>query len=67
MSCAYTVTPYFGFTIDEHPAMPGVTVVSACSECGFKHSAALDEALAQRVAEGPSDLDLSRFSLARFG
>ncbi|KTT33193.1 methyltryptophan oxidase [Pseudomonas oryzihabitans] len=65
--CAYTVTPDFGFIVDEHPAMPGVTVVSACSGHGFKHSAALGEALAQRVTEGRSDLDLSSFSLARFG
>ncbi|WP_137279180.1 N-methyl-L-tryptophan oxidase [Pseudomonas rhizoryzae] len=65
--CAYTVTPDFGFIVDEHPAMPDVTVVSACSGHGFKHSAALGEALAQRVTEGRSDLDLSSFSLARFG
>lgn len=65
--CAYTVTPDFGFIVDEHPALPHVTVVSACSGHGFKHSAALGEALAQRVTEGRSDLDLSSFSLARFG
>ena len=65
--CAYTVTPDFGFIVDEHPALPGVTVVSACSGHGFKHSAALGEALAQRVTTGRSDIDLDSFSLARFG
>ncbi|MGM3422669.1 N-methyl-L-tryptophan oxidase [Pseudomonas benzopyrenica] len=65
--CAYTVTPDFGFIVDEHPALPGVTVVSACSGHGFKHSAALGEALAQRVTTGHSDIDLDSFSLARFG
>lgn len=65
--CAYTVTPDFGFIIDEHPRLPGVTVVSACSGHGFKHSAALGEALAQRVTTGRSDIDLGSFSLARFG
>ncbi len=65
--CAYTVTPDFGFIVDEHPRLPGVTVVSACSGHGFKHSAALGEALAQRVVEGRSAIDLSAFALARFG
>jgi monomeric sarcosine oxidase len=65
--CAYTVTPDFGFIVDEHPALPGVTVVSACSGHGFKHSAALGEALAQRVTTGRSDIDLGSFGLARFG
>ena len=65
--CAYTVTPDFGFIVDEHPTLPGVTVVSACSGHGFKHSAALGEALAQRVTTGRSDIDLGSFSLARFG
>jgi len=65
--CAYTVTPDFGFIVDEHPALPGVTVVSACSGHGFKHSAALGEALAQRVTTGRSDIALGSFGLARFG
>jgi len=65
--CAYTVTPDFGFIVDDHPALPGVTVVSACSGHGFKHSAALGEALAQRVTTGRSDIDLDSFGLARFG
>ncbi|WP_457439293.1 N-methyl-L-tryptophan oxidase [Pseudomonas sp. TE3786] len=64
--CTYTVTPDFHFIIDQHPTQPHITVVSACSGHGFKHSAAIGEALAQQVVDGHSELDLSAFSLARF-
>lgn len=64
--CTYTVTPDFGFIIDRHPQIPAATVVSACSGHGFKHSAAIGEALAQQVVDGRSEVDLSAFSLARF-
>lgn len=64
--CTYTVTPDSGFIIDQHPRMPNVTVVSACSGHGFKHSAAIGEALAQRCVEGFSAIDLGAFALARF-
>ncbi|AZD47702.1 N-methyl-L-tryptophan oxidase [Pseudomonas chlororaphis] len=64
--CAYTVTPDSHFIIDEHPRLANVTVVSACSGHGFKHSAAIGEALAQRLVDGHSEIDLSVFSLARF-
>jgi sarcosine oxidase len=64
--CAYTVTPDSHFIIDEHPSLKNTLVVSACSGHGFKHSAALGEALAQWCVRGSSDLDLSAFSLKRF-
>ncbi|PHN51398.1 N-methyl-L-tryptophan oxidase [Pseudomonas syringae] len=64
--CAYTVTPDCHFIIDEHPHLKNVTVVSACSGHGFKHSAGLGLALAQRCIDGESDVDLSAFSLQRF-
>ena len=64
--CAYTVTPDSGFIIDQHPRLANVTVVSACSGHGFKHSAAIGEALAEQHVEGHSHLDLSAFALARF-
>ncbi|MDU8618166.1 N-methyl-L-tryptophan oxidase [Pseudomonas syringae] len=64
--CAYTVTPDCHFIIDEHPHLKNVTVVSACSGHGFKHSAGLGLALAQRCIDGESDMDLSAFSLQRF-
>ncbi|MFL1416222.1 N-methyl-L-tryptophan oxidase [Pseudomonas fildesensis] len=65
--CAYTVTPDHHFIIDEHPALQHTLVVSPCSGHGFKHSAALGEAFAQWCIRGSSDLDLSSFSLKRFG
>ncbi|WP_222105804.1 N-methyl-L-tryptophan oxidase [Paraburkholderia sp. BCC1885] len=64
--CTYTVTPDHGFIIDDHPALRNVTVVSACSGHGFKHSAAIGEAVAQRCLTGTSEIDLSAFSLSRF-
>ncbi|MBK5548854.1 N-methyl-L-tryptophan oxidase [Pseudomonas sp. TH03] len=64
--CTYTVTPDGDFIIDEHPHLKNTLVVSACSGHGFKHSAALGEALAQWCVRGRSELDLSAFSLKRF-
>ncbi|PYC03747.1 N-methyl-L-tryptophan oxidase [Pseudomonas protegens] len=64
--CAYTVTPDSGFIIDRHPHLAHVTVVSACSGHGFKHSAAIGEALAQWHVDGHSEIDLGSFSLQRF-
>lgn len=64
--CTYTITPDGGFIIDQHPALDGVTVVSACSGHGFKHSAGIGEALAQQHVTGSCDVDLTAFSLHRF-
>lgn len=64
--CTYTVTPDHGFIIDDHPTLDNVTVISACSGHGFKHSAAIGEAVAQRCLSGASQIDLSAFSLSRF-
>jgi sarcosine oxidase len=64
--CLYTVTPDANFVIDEHPDIDGVLLVSPCSGHGFKHSAGLGEAIAQRVTTGSSDVDLSPFRLDRF-
>ncbi len=65
-TCLYTVTPDAGFVIDRRPDMDKVIFVSACSGHGFKHSAAIGEALAQRVVDGNSRLDLSPFAFDRF-
>jgi sarcosine oxidase len=65
-ACVYTVTPDFAFIIDDHPAADRILVVSACSGHGFKHSAGIGHAVAVRVT-GTNALDLSPFSLARFG
>ena len=67
VTCLYTVTPGFGFVIDRHPEWEHVLVASPCCGHGFKHSAAIGEALAERVTLGTSRLDLTPFSLARFG
>lgn len=63
-ACLYTVTPDHGFVIDALD--PRVTLCSACSGHGFKHSAAIGEALAERAAGGPGRLDLEPFRISRF-
>jgi sarcosine oxidase len=64
--CKYTVTPDFGFVIDRHPESERVWFASACSGHGFKHSAAVGEALAEMALAGNSRFDLSAFRLDRF-
>lgn len=64
--CMYTVSPDRGFVIDDHPELANVTLVSPCSGHGFKHSAAIGEALAQRILDGASQVDLSPFAIGRF-
>lgn len=63
--CKYTVTPDFGFVIDRHPDSDRVWFASACSGHGFKHSAAVGEALAELASEGRNRFDLSPFRLIR--
>jgi sarcosine oxidase len=65
--CLYTEAPGVNFLIDRHPTMAGVQVISACSGHGFKHSAAIGEAVAERLfPQGIGACDLSPFALARF-
>ncbi len=64
--CLYTSTPDRNFIIDQHPAQDRVTVVSACSGHGFKHSAGIGAALAAHITDGRSQSDLAYFSLSRF-
>lgn len=66
-TCLYTVAPGSRFLIDRHPDSERVIVASPCSGHGFKHSAALGEAIAELATEGRSRLDLVPFSLARVG
>jgi sarcosine oxidase len=49
-SCVYTSTVDGRFIVDAHPAMDRVTVISACSGHGFKHSAAIGEAVAEQIS-----------------
>lgn len=58
--CLYTSVPDSRFVIDRHPAYSRVIVGSPCSGHGFKHSAAIGEALAQMALDEPH-LDLSEF------
>jgi sarcosine oxidase len=59
--CMYTVTRDFHFVVGRHPASPSVWLASACSGHGFKHAAALGEALAEQVLLGRSAIDLAPF------
>jgi sarcosine oxidase len=53
VTCLYTSTPDFNFWVGAHPEIANTTVASACSGHGFKHAAALGEAIAGRVLGGP--------------
>jgi len=64
--CLYTSLPDNGFIIDFHPQYSNVVVVSPCSGHGFKHSAAIGEAVAELIVRGKSTLDLSAFRMTRF-
>jgi sarcosine oxidase len=66
VACLYTSLPDSGFFIDFHPEYSNVLVVSPCSGHGFKHSAAIGEAVAELVVLGKSTLDLSAFNITRF-
>lgn len=66
-ACMYTEAPAGRFVIDTHPQLARVTFASACSGHGFKHSAAVGEALAHRLTAGVDRDDLSPFTLARLG
>ena len=65
-TCLYTVTPDFGFVIDTHPESERVLIASPCSGHGFKHSAAIGEALADLVLGQRPRFDLEPFRLSRF-
>lgn len=63
-ACVYTTAPDSRFIIGPDPARDGVIVVSACSGHGFKHSAAIGEAVAQLALEGVSPPALAPFAPA---
>jgi sarcosine oxidase len=65
--CLYTVTADFGFVLDVVPEDPGVLVVSACSGHGFKHAPAIGECAAALALGEQPEIDVSAFSLSRFG
>jgi sarcosine oxidase len=61
--CLYTCVDEARFIVDALPEAPRVVVASPCSGHGFKHSAALGEAIAQIAGGARPALDLSRFRL----
>jgi len=61
--CLYTNTSDDHFLIQSDPRSERITIMSPCSGHGFKHSAALGEAVAQHIVHGASTLDLSPFGL----
>ena len=60
-TCLYTITPEFRFVIDRMPGYRRVILASPCSGHGFKHSAAIGEALADLATEREPRIDLSPF------
>ena len=50
--CMYTCVDHARFIVDALPGRPNVIVVSPCSGHGFKHSAAIGEAVAKFAIEG---------------
>ncbi len=67
VTCLYTCSPDSGFVIDIDPEDERVIIASPCSGHGFKHSAAVGEAIAELVRDGHTHLDMSQFRLSRFG
>ena len=65
-TCLYTVTPDAKFIVDKFRGHDNVWFASACSGHGFKHSAAIGEALARQALGEPALVDLSMFGLQRF-
>ena len=65
-TCLYTVTPDAKFIIDTFRDDENVLFASACSGHGFKHSAAIGEALASWALQQAAPVDLSPFRLDRF-
>lgn len=65
VSCLYTSTLGSRFVIDRHPAHEPVLIVSACSGHGFKHSAAIGEAIADWATGREPAIDLSPFRLSQ--
>ncbi len=62
VTCQYTVTPDFDFLLDRLPGSDRVWLASPCSGHGFKHSAAVGEAMAECMISGTTSYDLAPFS-----
>lgn len=62
-TCLYTMAGDGRFVVDRHPRHEHVSVVSACSGHGFKHSAGLGEALALQLTGREEHPSLAAFRL----
>ncbi|GJM07963.1 MAG: N-methyltryptophan oxidase [Lysobacteraceae bacterium] len=62
-SCLYTCTEDSDFIIDWSPEQADMLIVSACSGHGFKHSAAIGEAVAEMITTGTTPAVLLPFAL----
>lgn len=62
-TCLYTSTVDGDFILDYHPDSERILVASPCSGHGFKHSAAVGEALAELALHEQSPFDLTPFLL----
>ncbi len=59
--CLYTVTPDANFVVDHMPDFEEVLVASTCSGHGFKHSAGIGEAIAEKMLNKKPTLSLDAF------
>ena len=60
---AYNAADPGRFMIGPHPQVEGVTVISACSGHGFKHSAAIGESVAQSIVGETPTCSLEAFAV----
>ena len=64
LTCLYTNAPGANFIIDQLPDADDTIVVSACSGHGFKHSAAIGEAVAEMTVTRETPAVLQPFAIA---
>ncbi|QLE79776.1 N-methyl-L-tryptophan oxidase [Francisella sp. Scap27] len=65
-TCIYIITPDYNFIIDDLSHYGNVTIISACSGHGFKHSFSIGEAMADKVCGRKMKIQLDNFSIDRF-
>ncbi len=65
-TCLFTNSPDEHFIIDQHPALPQVTLAAGFSGHGFKFCSVVGEILAELTIDGASRHDLGLFRLSRF-
>jgi sarcosine oxidase len=64
--CMYTCVDDARFIVDRLPEQPRVIVASPCSGHGFKHSAAIGEAIAELASDSaPTKVQLDQFRMPR--